>query len=127
VGQIVLFPGWRSDMETVYRGLDLFALPSLTEGLPMALLEAMSYGVPAVASTVGGCPDVIEQDRSGLLCPPGDQPALQEALKQLLADSSRRYTIGENGYARVTEKYSMNRYVEQFRQLYTHVIGETRP
>lgn len=126
VDMIVLFPGWRSDMETVYRGLDIVALPSLTEGLPMALLEAMSYGVPSVASAVGGCPDVIEQDLSGILCPPGDVAALEAALRRLISDSSLRRKFGEAGYARVVEKYSMKRYVEQFEQLYRQVIGSAQ-
>jgi glycosyltransferase involved in cell wall biosynthesis len=122
VDKIVRFGGWRSDMETVYRGLDIFALPSFTEGLPMALLEAMSYGVPSVTTRVGGCPDVIATEQMGRLCSTGDPSAFAEAMAPLIESAALRASMSEAGYARVSEHYSMARYVREFSELYDQVI-----
>ena len=81
-------PGWLGD-EAKRRALaqaDLFVLPSYTEGLPMALLEAMSYEVPVIASPVGGIPQVIREEENGLLVPAGDVDRLARALARLLSD-----------------------------------------
>ncbi len=127
VGELFLFPGWRSDMASVYRGIDIFALPSFTEGLPMALLEAMSYSVPSVASSVGGCVDVIETGSSGFLCRPGDSAALADHLARLIADSELRRKIGDAGYQRIQDRYSLERYVKQFDDLYSGLIESAQP
>jgi glycosyltransferase involved in cell wall biosynthesis len=125
VDNIVQFGGWRSDMEAVYRGLDIFALPSFTEGLPMALLEAMSYGVPSVTTKVGGCPDVIATEEMGRLCSAGDPSALAEVLAPLIDNAALRASISGAGYTRVAEHYSVARYVREFAELYDHVIEGT--
>lgn len=117
-----LFPGWRSDMAAVYRTLDIFALPSFTEGLPMALLEAMSYSVPSVASSVGGCGDVIETGISGFLFRPGDSAALADHLTRLIVDKEFRIKIGAAGYQRILKQYSLERYVTQFDELYAGLM-----
>jgi glycosyltransferase involved in cell wall biosynthesis len=122
VDKIVQFAGWRSDMEAVYRGLDIFVLPSFTEGLPMALLEAMAYGVPSVTTRVGGCPDVIANDQMGRLCATGDPSALAEALAPLVEDAALRTSMAGAGYTRVSEHYSISRYVREFSELYDQVI-----
>ncbi len=123
---LFFLPGWRTDMENVYRGLDLFALPSLTEGLPMALLEAMSFGLPSVATTVGGCPDVIEDHVSGFLVPPSSVSALTDALGQLLVDEPLRDRMTDSAYDRIADRYSMTRYASQFAALYHQLAGGDR-
>lgn len=77
------------------RSADIFVLPSLQEGLPLALLEAMASGLPVLATTVGGIPDVVRDGTNGLLVPAGDGPALRDALVRLLGDRALRLRLGE--------------------------------
>lgn len=118
IQDIFFFVGWISDMEAVYRSLDIFMLPSLTEGLPMALLEAMSYGIPSIATTVGGVPNVIETNVSGLLATPGNSDSLTLALRKLLVDGSLRHRIKAASRKTICERYSLARYASDFKQLY---------
>ena len=85
--------------------LDIFALPSLTEGTPNCIAEAMSHGVPVIASAVGGIPDVVTA-RSGVLIPPGDASALTTALARLAADEDLRRRMGGAARARYEELFA---------------------
>jgi glycosyltransferase involved in cell wall biosynthesis len=96
----VHFLGWREDPEAVIAALDVFVLPSLNEGLGKVLVTAMALGVPAVASRVGGVPDVIEDGRQGLLVPAADSAALAAAVVTLLGDRPRASAMGDAGRAR---------------------------
>ena len=80
LGGAVEFLGYREDVSPVLGSLDLFVLPSLTEGIPLALLEAMAAGLPVIATAVGGVPEVVEDGTSGMLVPPGDAAALERAM-----------------------------------------------
>lgn len=91
----VTLTGVRDDVSDLLPGFDVFALSSLYEGLPLALLEAMSAAVPPVATAVGGIPEVITHGRDGLLVPPRDIDALASALGRLAAEQSLRQRIGE--------------------------------
>jgi glycosyltransferase involved in cell wall biosynthesis len=82
------------DPVALMSGMDIFALPSLWEGLPIALLEAMSSGLPAVGTAVSGIEEVIDHDRTGLLVPPADAGALANAILQLAADPAARRRLG---------------------------------
>jgi glycogen(starch) synthase len=84
-----------------YRGAYAFVLPSLQEGLPLALLEAMASGLPVVATTVGGIPSVVQDGVQGLLVPPGNVPALARALEQVLSDETRAAAMGASARERV--------------------------
>ena len=77
------------------KGLDIFVLPSLKEGLPYVILEAMQAGLPIVASRVGGLPDLIESGRNGLLVPARDSQALADALRYLIINPVERKRLGE--------------------------------
>lgn len=74
---------------------DVFLLPSYFEGLPMALLEAMSWGLPSITTPVGGIPDIIKHEVNGLFVPPGDVVALAEAMQRMIADTSLRDRLGK--------------------------------
>jgi glycosyltransferase involved in cell wall biosynthesis len=80
-------------LREVYRSADVFCLPSYREGLPLAILEAMAFGLPVVATPVGGIPDVVVDGESGLLVEPGDPKALADAITRL-ADAELRMRIG---------------------------------
>lgn len=110
--------GRRSDIPQVLAGFDVFLLPSLKEGLPMALLEAMAAGLPAVASAVGDVGKAVEDGISGRLIPPGRTDAMVQALSELAADSTYRRQLGERARARVTERFSSRGMTSAYCRLY---------
>jgi len=89
------FLGARTDTPRLMAGADLFVLPSHQEGLPVALMEAMSAGLPVVATTVGGVPDVITDGVEGLLVPPGRAELLAEAVQRLARDPALRTRLAD--------------------------------
>jgi len=89
----VVFAGSRDDVAQLLPAFDVFALSSRNEGLPISLLEAMTAGVPCVATSVGGVPEVIDNGNQGLLVPPGDAVALADALNTLLRAPELRNAI----------------------------------
>ncbi|MCL6475066.1 MAG: glycosyltransferase family 4 protein [Firmicutes bacterium] len=105
---------------------DVFVLPSLNEGLPMSVLEAMSWGIPVVTSPVGGIPEVVQDGFNGFLVPPEDIPALANALQRLIEDESLRLQMGANARASV-EHLDIRRYWEKLEGIYRAVLSECRP
>lgn len=96
----VVFAGARDDVMALLPAFDIFALSSRHEGLPIALVEAMATGLPAVATTVGGVPELITDGEDGLLVPPGDTSAFAAALAKLAADAPLRTAMGDAARAR---------------------------
>ena len=119
----VTFTGSTNDVRSYLQQADLFVLPSRSEGIPNAMLEAMACGLPIVASHVGGIPDVVQDGESGLLVPPEDIPALAAAIGRLLADSDLRRQLGEKARQRVVSDYSLNAATTRHLDLYREVIG----
>jgi glycosyltransferase involved in cell wall biosynthesis len=125
----VVFRGRVSDAELrrAYEGADVFVLPSVldsrgdTEGLGVVLLEAMNYGVPVVASRIGGIVDIVTDNETGVLVPPGDSGALGGALQALLADPARARSLGEAGRRRLTERFSWDAIVARYDALYRNL------
>ena len=118
----VLFAGFRSDVPNVLAGLDIFALPSLTEGIPFALLEAGLAGRPIVASRVGGVPEVIADGGSGLLVEPADVPGLAAAIGGLLADRERAHRLGRQAAETVRRRFGLPAMVEGTRRAYAAAV-----
>jgi glycosyltransferase involved in cell wall biosynthesis len=116
----VTFTGWIDEREAKARlaAADLLVLPSRNEGLPIAILEAMSYGVPVVATPVGAVSDAVRDGRSGLLVPPGDAGALARALERLVGSPSLRRTLGAAARARFLADFSLEAHVDQLRLAY---------
>lgn len=98
-------------------------MPSLTEGLPIALLEAMSYGLAIVASRVGGCPDLITDGDNGFLVTPADSSRLADAIGDLINSSLKREIFGLKAYAQVSENYNMSKYANSFLELYRNILS----
>ncbi len=117
----VLLPGHRPDVRPYLAAMDLFVLPSLAEGLPMALLEAMAAGLPVVATRVGGIPEVVRDGVEGRLVPPGDPAALAGACLAFVGDPVARATAGASARRRVAEAYTIEatgpRYVDLYQRL----------
>jgi len=122
-GNPFLFTGVRNDMEKIYSLMDIFVLPSLTEGLPMVLLEAMAAQKPVVATKVGAVPRVVEDGHSGLLIPPGDVERLAGAIMDLLDSPQRAQHLAQNGYERVRDHFSAKRMGEQYIEVYQDVLS----
>ena len=118
VGSQVLFLGHREDVSDILTGADLFVLPSRSEGLPLALLEAMAAGKPIVASAVGGIPSVSRHRHEALLVPPDDVEALEGALHEVLSDPTGSLEMGVRARARALELYTAeamtNRYIDLY-------------
>ena len=102
----VRFLGVRRDIPDLLRSLDVLVIPSLWEGIPATLLEAMAAGVPTVASNVGGIPEVVTHGRTGLLVPPGDPAALSEAVLRLMQDDGLARRIASDARALVHDRFS---------------------
>ncbi len=126
-GPGVRFLGQVEDVAPYLQAADVFVLPSATEGLSNALLEAMATGLPPIATAVGGAPDVILQGENGLLVPPNNKAALTEALYSLLDDPVRRATLGKAASIRITANYSLNSIAARLRTLYDTVLAESSP
>lgn len=119
----VTFLGHRDDVPTLLREADLFVLPSLSEAFPNSALEAMAAGLPVIAGAVGGLLDLIEDGRTGLLVPPESAGALASAIRQVITDPARAARLGERARAHVAGRYSFERMVASFEELYLAGIG----
>ena len=119
----VFMPGHVSQVESYLGQCAVFVMPSLTEGLPIALLEAMQTGIPIVASAVGGIPDVLDDGQAGALVPAADPELLANALVTILTDSKYAETLGKRGQLRVKENYSSHTMAEKYLHLYAQLIG----
>jgi glycosyltransferase involved in cell wall biosynthesis len=120
IGSRVECPGWLSAEQAgrLLSGATLFVLPSYAEGLPMALLEAMSWGLAVISSPVGGIPQVIRHGENGLLVSPGDVDALTRALAWLLGDEPARARLGAAARATIEQTYSVTSAIERLGTLY---------
>ena len=106
IGSRVVFAGERHDVQDFFRMADLFVLPSRREGLPVALLEAMSCGLPSIASRLPGSTDILIEDGvSGWLVPPGDVAAFADAIHAALSDREKAAEIGRAARAFVLQRY----------------------
>ncbi len=118
----VRFLGIRSDIPALLQVADGFVLPSLWEGLPVALLEAMAAGLPVVGTRVEGVEDVITDSYNGLLVPPADSKALSEAIIRLLSNRELRSRLGNAGEILVKENYTIDKMCEQYAMLFRYSL-----
>ncbi len=109
VSDRVCLPGHRPDARLLLDAADVFVLPSLHEGMPLAALEAMEAGLPVVATRVIGSAEVVVDGRTGALVPPGRPPALAAAIAALLADPELRRRQGQEGRRRYLESFTRER------------------
>jgi sugar transferase (PEP-CTERM/EpsH1 system associated) len=118
VEKSVIFVGTRRDMPRVYKALDVLVLPSLFEGMPMVLLEAMASGCPVVATDVGGVRELIAHGVSGSVVEPKNAPKLGEELIRLLEDEEMRLRYVTNGLRTVRERFSIASMTKRYERLY---------
>ena len=117
----VVFTGYRSDARSLIAGLDVFVLPSWTEGLPLTVLEAMAQARPVVATAVGGTGEAVLHGETGLLVAPRDVEALRAAIAELVADPERARALGEAGRRRVEAHFSVAGMTDAVLALYEEI------
>lgn len=123
VADRVRFLGQRADIPAVLAAFDVFVLPSLGEGMPNAVLEAMVAGLPVVASRVGGIPEVVEDGKSGLLVEPDSPGALADALICVGREQQLRRTMGQRGRHRALTTFSPQTELAETEALYYRLLG----
>ncbi|MEO8133052.1 MAG: TIGR03088 family PEP-CTERM/XrtA system glycosyltransferase [Betaproteobacteria bacterium] len=127
VAQYAWLPGARDDVARMMRGLDLFVLPSLAEGISNTILEAMACGLPVLATAVGGNPELIEEGRTGQLVPRSDPEAMARAMLRYYADPAACRNQGMCARHRAEHKFSMTAMVNSYINLYDRILkGEKR-
>ena len=115
--------GLRSDVPAVLGAADVFVLPSLSEGLPLALLEAMFAACPIVASDVGDVGVALAHGDAGILVQPGNAAALARELDRLLSDPTRARQLGDRAFRRAAAEYDVGQMVRRYRAMYDDLIG----
>jgi glycosyltransferase involved in cell wall biosynthesis len=119
----VVFAGARDDAPRVTGALDLFALPSVSEGLAISLIEAMALGRPAVVTGVGGLTEVVEHGKQGLVIDPGNPTALADAIVTLLHDENQRRKLGEAGRLRAAD-FDIRKAVRRHEKVYAELLDK---
>lgn len=119
--KLVWAPGSRDDINLLLPAMDLFVLPSLAEGISNTLLEAMSCGLPIIATSVGGNPELVVDGVTGTLIPPADSEAMANVLAQYLRNPERMKSHGTAGRKRVEEQFSISSMVDSYLQVYDRI------
>ena len=112
----VVFTGLRADAQQIIGALDLLVLPSLTEGLPVVILEAFAYKTPVVATAVGGVPELVRDDETGWLVPPRDPHALAQAILDALSNPEEARRRAENAYKHLLENFTVDKQADKWEQ-----------
>ena len=118
----VRFLGHRDDISDLLADCDVFVLPSLYEGLPLSILEAMSAGKPVIATQIGGTDEAVIAGETGLLIPPADPAALAAAILTLLEDQPLAKRLASDGLARVEQEFSAIKMVQQVIDVYDELL-----
>ncbi|MGI8992324.1 MAG: glycosyltransferase [Bryobacteraceae bacterium] len=122
LGGRVRFLGRRTDMPDVLSAVDLFVMASRWEGSPLSVMEAMAAGVPVIATSVGGLPELVEDGVSGLLVPPGDSATLASAIRRLLDNAGERASMGRFAATRAQERFDCPVMVRAYERLYEKLL-----
>ncbi len=126
IDPVIVFAGERDDIPELLKISDLFVLPSVSEGLPISLLEAMAARLPLVATRVGGIPELIEDGKTGYLVPSKDDRALAQAILSFLDDPEKMRRAGLAGRARLEERFSQSAMVCKTEALYRDLIQSAK-
>jgi glycosyltransferase involved in cell wall biosynthesis len=118
IEQAVIWTGFRQDIPRLLAAMDIYILPSINEGLPLSVLEAMAAGKPVIATTVGGTAEAVTQEQTGMLIPPGSVGAISTALLDLLDHPEKQRRLAESARTFVTDAFGLTRMVESYRHIY---------
>jgi glycosyltransferase involved in cell wall biosynthesis len=117
------FLGFRTDVPDLLTAADFFLLPSVTEGLPLSMLEAMTHGLPVLATPVGGIPEVIRDSEHGYLVPVHGHAELAAAMARLVDDPGLLLALGQRARCRAMEEFSFERMTREYLELYQRLLG----
>ncbi|MDH5769316.1 MAG: glycosyltransferase, partial [Nitrospirota bacterium] len=120
----VIFTGYRKDVAELLSVMDIFVLPSVKEGLPMVLLEAMAAKKPIIATRVGAVPKVIRDNETGILVEPEDVYTLQRAIGNFLDDIVKAHGLALEGYERVKKDFSSEKMCRAYLTLYRELLSQ---
>jgi glycosyltransferase involved in cell wall biosynthesis len=120
----IIFAGWQADMPVVYADLDLVILTSFNEGTPVTIIEALASGTPVIATAVGGVPDVVMDQQTGLLVPSGDVSSLTQAIVRLLGTPEYGQELALAGQRSVLKRFDIARLVNDVESLYLALLKE---
>jgi len=119
--------GARGGVDDILRGLDIFVLPSLSEGISNTILEAMASGLPIVATRTGGNPELVQDGDTGLLPPPNDSAALAQAIGQYIRNPEQRKSHGARARQVALERYSLGAMVNRYADIYRQLLEQRCP
>ncbi|MGQ9570401.1 MAG: glycosyltransferase [Thermodesulfovibrionales bacterium] len=122
----VIFTGERTDIPALLKSMDVFVLTSYYEGMSNSIMEAMSAGLPVVATDVGGNSELVINGKTGFLCPLGDTYKLAERIIYLITNENEAKQIGENGEKRMTDDFGVERMVKQTELIYSKILGQKK-
>ena len=122
VADLAWLPGERADVPDIMRGLNCFVLPSLAEGISNTILEAMSTGLPVIATDVGGNAELVRHGRSGEVVPAADVQAMAASLLRMVRDPERATVMGLEGRADVEQRFSLQAMVTTYQDLYDRLL-----
>jgi glycosyltransferase involved in cell wall biosynthesis len=115
--------GYIADPKPLLQIMDIFALPSQWEGMPLVILEAWASGLPVIASDVGGVPELVQPDINGLLFGNGNESALSKGIFEMLQDKGKAQALAAAGRAAVVDRYCAERMTAEYERLYRNVLG----
>jgi glycosyltransferase involved in cell wall biosynthesis len=118
----VIFAGWHEDVHRILAVSDILVLPSISEGMPFVVLEAMAAELPVVATRVGGIPEAVIEGQTGLLVEPASPQGLEKAIVSLLDNPERARAMGKAGQARARDKFDVTRMVSETCAVYQNLL-----
>ena len=118
----IIFTGFRNDIKDVLTSVDIFVMPSLLEGLPIVLLEAMAMMKPIVATDIDGIKEVLDNGKTGLLIPPKNPRALTYAIIDLLCHRDKAYQMGIDARKVVEERFGVDIMVQKVEKVYEELL-----
>lgn len=120
----VKFLGFSPNVSLILSGVDIFVLPTQGEGFGLVLLEAMAHHLPIVSTNTMAVPEVVDHQETGLLVPPNDVRALREAIEALIGSSDQRLRMGERGWEKLVNTFSVAKMVSRTKGLYHELLNE---
>lgn len=129
LGKVVHFKGWVSGAikTSILQHSSVYVLPSYNEGMPISILEAMSFGLPVIASRVGGIPEMLDHQQSGLLIDPGNKQQLREAMEKLILEPDLIKTMGNKSKEIFNERYAASRIMKLINDTYFSLLQPQLP
>jgi glycosyltransferase involved in cell wall biosynthesis len=111
------------DMKEYYTAADIFILPSLADNNPLTILEAMACKLPIITTNTGGIPEIIDSNKTGIICPPRNSKALEEAIERSLENQDEGGRMAEEAYQIFLNNYTLENMINQYEAVYKNTIS----